>query len=232
MITTINEWRKTNEGTMQDDYSNIDQDDDGNTIGCCRHCGSNGVLVHEHDKTCKALTQNFSKPEIDNMESKWVETIWNSMSYDQKEELFADEFDKFFDASDNYQKNIADIMFNSKWIDLDISEQNRIKEILTKENITKESLSDKLSDNIEQKIEVWFNQLKSIPSNLLTITGAAAIDKSAKYKDQSKDAKKLLKAHYKGTGYADTIDEATKPAEDKDERSNLDDLLYVGNFEV
>lgn len=91
-----------------------------------------------------------------------IESLWNNMSYNKKEELFSFEFDKFFDEEDNYLKNIADIMFNSKWNDLTEIEQNRIKEILDKSKIT----------------------------------------------------------------------EAVKPEDDKDERSNLEDLLYVGDFEV
>jgi len=91
-----------------------------------------------------------------------IESLWNNMSYNKKEELFAFEFDKFFDEEDDYLKNIADIMFNSKWEELTTIEQDRIKEVLAKNDIS----------------------------------------------------------------------EAAKPVDDKDERSNLEDLLYVGDFEV
>lgn len=50
MITNINEFRRLNED-IRADFNNVGHDEDGNVIGCCKHCGANGVLVHEH--TCK-----------------------------------------------------------------------------------------------------------------------------------------------------------------------------------
>lgn len=78
------------------------------------------------------------------------EQKWNNMSYNQKEEMFADEFDKFFDAQDNYLKNIADIMFNSKWNDLTTIEQDRIKSVYVKSKIT-EAFKSNDEDNKDEE---------------------------------------------------------------------------------
>lgn len=56
--------------------------------------------------------------------------VWNTMSLEDKENHFGDEFDEFFDESDKYLKDVAIEFFNKKWDAIDDKHQARLKYLI------------------------------------------------------------------------------------------------------
>lgn len=84
-----------------------------------------------------------------------AKNIWNTLSLNQKEQYFGDEFDMFFDANDNYLNNVADKFFSTKWEDLNELDRNRIIELISNLDLNeaKEEETDERS-NLEDMLYV------------------------------------------------------------------------------